>query len=133
MVGGAGIDAVSSAQSRWVGSGVGYGSMGPGRGWTRAGGRETVMVGVMAGVGSGWGMRAGVDGVVGEAAGVWDIGGSETDGVDHFSGWVGERKVLGHDVVNTMLFFCSRLWSLSRAAVGSETAHLRGVWGIQGG
>ena len=78
MTGRAGIDAVSVAQSRWVGTGVEYSGTGPGRGWTIAGGHETVMVEVMAGVGSGQGVRTGVDSIIGEAAGVWDIGGSKT-------------------------------------------------------
>jgi hypothetical protein len=55
MVGGAGIDAVSVTQSRQVGTGVKRGGTGLGGGGTGDGGHETVMVGVTAGVGSGWG------------------------------------------------------------------------------
>ena len=52
MLGGAGIDAASSAQLRRVGAGVEHGGTGLKGGGAKDGGCETVT----AGVGSGWGV-----------------------------------------------------------------------------
>ena len=63
MMGGAGTDAASSAQSRRVATGVGHGGTGLEGGETRGKGRET-------GAGGERGPSVGVDGVVSNAAGV---------------------------------------------------------------
>ena len=47
MIGGAGIDAVSSAQSRRVGTGVKYSGMGLNEGSSRGGGSKTAAGGVL--------------------------------------------------------------------------------------
>jgi hypothetical protein len=84
MLGGAGIAAASSAQSRRAGTGVERGVIGLKGGGTGDGSRETVT----AGVGSGQGVEAGVDGeqgvftgadgVVGDAGGVYHMDDAET-------------------------------------------------------
>jgi hypothetical protein len=87
MLGGAGIAAASSAQSRRAGTGVERGVIGLKGGGTGDGSRETVT----AGVGSGQGVEAGVDGVVSDVAGVWDTGGGETACFGGFCGRLGGR------------------------------------------
>jgi hypothetical protein len=65
--GGAGIDTVSSAQSK-------HGVTGLEAGETRDGGHRPgtvgVTAGVMAGVGNGWGSSTGVDSIIGDAEAV---------------------------------------------------------------
>jgi hypothetical protein len=56
MTGGAGINMAFSAQSRRMGPGVKCGGTGLRGGGTGDGGHETVTVGVMASVGSRWGV-----------------------------------------------------------------------------
>jgi hypothetical protein len=65
-----GNDAASSAQLKRVGAGVECGGTGLEGGETRDGGRKTRTAGVTAGVGDGWWVSTGVNGVVGDAEGV---------------------------------------------------------------
>lgn len=113
MLDGAGINAVSSAQSRWVGTGVEHSGAGLKGGETRDRGHKTVAGGgsdtstavkdggnrEMAHLGSSWG----------ELGSVQDAGGGQGvfTGVDSVIGDAGE-------VCHTD---------------GTETAHLQGVWG----
>ena len=120
-----GRDSASSAQSKRVSGGE---MAHLGLSWGKLG-----CMGGNGGVDSERGALAVVNSVVNDVGGVWDVGGGETDGVDHFSGWVGEQKVLGRDVVNTMLFFRGRWCLSSQAVVGSEMVCFQGTWGQHGG
>ena len=63
MTGGAGTDTASSAQLRWVATGVGHGGTGLEGGETRGKGRET-------GAGGERGPSVGIGGIVSNTAGV---------------------------------------------------------------
>ena len=75
-----GIDAASSAQSKRAGTGVELGSIELGGG-TGYGGRKTAAAGAMyseGGTGGQTGGLRGLDGIVGDAGGVYHTGGGET-------------------------------------------------------
>jgi hypothetical protein len=120
MMGGAGIDSMSSAQSRRAGIGVEHSGAGLGSGVTGGGGCETVVVGdsdTSAAVKGAEGVKTarlrvswgelGCTGVDGEVDGEWGVL-QDMDGVADDAAEVYD-------------------------ASGCETARLRGVWGISGG
>jgi hypothetical protein len=101
MSGIAGIDAASSAQSKWLGTGAEHGGTRLRRGGTGDGGRETVAVGV----------EQGVDSVVGDEGGVYHMTCGKTARL-----WLSWAELSGWEAFRGCSDVSSSMFCRSRAA-----------------